>query len=61
MKSGENEDTPLIIAAGKGHEKVIKMLLANGADRESTNKFGDTALDIVEDNGKEEVIALLEG
>ncbi|PMD49787.1 ankyrin [Hyaloscypha bicolor E] len=58
---GKNEDTPLITAAGKGHEKVIKVLLANGADRDLTNKFGDTALDIAEENGKEEVIALLEG
>jgi ankyrin repeat protein len=61
MKTGENEDTALITAAGKGHEKVIKVLLANGADRDLTNKFGDTALDIAEENGKEEVIALLEG
>jgi ankyrin repeat protein len=61
MKSGENEDTPLIIAAGKGHEKVIKVLLANRADKELTNKFGDTALDIAEENGKKEVIELLEG
>jgi ankyrin repeat protein len=60
MKTGENEDTPLIIAVGKGHEKVVKVLLANGADKEITNKFGDTALDIAEENGKEEVIKLLE-
>lgn len=60
MKTGENEDTPIIIAAGKGHEKVVKVLLTNGADKEITNKFGDTALDIAEENGKEEVIKLLE-
>jgi ankyrin repeat protein len=61
MKSGENEDTPLIIATGKGHEKAVKVLLANGADKELTNKFGDMALDIAEENGKEEIIKLLEG
>jgi ankyrin repeat protein len=60
MKTGENEDTPLIMAAGKGHEKVIKVLLTNGADKELTNKFGDMALDIAEENGKKEVIELLE-
>ena len=61
MKTGENEDTPLIIAASKGHEKAVKVLLANGADRELTNKFGDTALDIAEEGGKKDIIELLEG
>jgi ankyrin repeat protein len=61
MKSGEDEDTPLITAVAKGHEKTVKVLLANGADKELTNKFGDTALDIAEENGKKEIIELLEG
>jgi len=60
-KTGPNEDTPLILAAGKEHEKVVKVLLANGADREMTNKFGDTAADIVEEMGHEKMIELLEG
>ena len=61
MKTGDNADTPLILAAGKGHEKVIQVLLANGADKELTNKFGDTALDIAEEKECKGVIELLEG
>ena len=61
MKTGDNADTPLILAAGKGHEKVIQVLLANGADKELTNKFGDTALDIAEEKECRGVIELLEG
>jgi ankyrin repeat protein len=61
MKIGPNEDTPLILAAGKEHVKVVKVLLANGADKEVTNKFGDTALDIAEEKGHKEMIELLEG
>jgi len=61
MISGEDEDTPLIIATSNGHEKTVKVLLANGADKELTNKFGDTALDIAEEKGKKEILELLEG
>jgi ankyrin repeat protein len=60
LKNGENEDTLLIIAAAQENEKVIKVLLQNGADKELTNKFGDIALDIAEEKGKKEIIKLLE-
>lgn len=60
VKSGDNEDTPLIIAAMEGHEKVVKVLLDNGADRMESNKFGDIALDIAEEKGNTEMIKLLE-
>ena len=60
MKSGVNEDTPLILAAAKDKEKVVKVLLENGADRDLTNKFGDMALDIAEEKGIKKVIELLE-
>jgi ankyrin repeat protein len=64
LKSGDNEDTPLILAAGLGHEKIVKFLLENGADKELANKFGELALDIAEEKtGKayEEIVKLLEG
>jgi ankyrin repeat protein len=60
LKSGVNEDTLLILAAAKEHEKVIKVLLENGADKEATNKFGETALDIAEEGGQKEIVKLLE-
>ena len=60
LKSGNNEDTPLILAAAKEHEKVVKVLLENGADKDIINKFGDMALDIAEEKGNKKVIELLE-
>lgn len=60
LKSGVNEDTPLILAAAKGREKVIKVLLENGADKDMMNKFGEMALDIAEEKGHEKMIKLLE-
>jgi ankyrin repeat protein len=60
LKSGVNEDTLLILAAAKQHEKVIKVLLENGADKEAANRFGETALDIAEEKGQEEIVKLLE-
>jgi ankyrin repeat protein len=60
LKSGENGDTLLILAAAKKHEKVIKVLLQNGVDKELMNKFGEMALDIAEEKGYKEIIKLLE-
>jgi ankyrin repeat protein len=61
MKSGMNEDTLLLLAVGKEHEKVVKVLLDNGADRTLENKFGDMALDVAEEKGHKEMVKLLEG
>ncbi|TVY43158.1 Ankyrin [Lachnellula occidentalis] len=61
LKSGVNEDTPLILAAGKKQDKVVKVLLDNNADRMLANKFGDIALDVAEEKGYKEIIDLLEG
>ncbi|TVY21507.1 Ankyrin-1 [Lachnellula arida] len=61
IKSGVNEDKPLILAAGKKQDKVVKVLLDNNADRMLANKFGDTALDVAEEKGYKEIIELLEG
>jgi ankyrin repeat protein len=60
LKSGPNEDTLLILAVENEREKVIKVLLQNGADKELTNKFGDLALDIAEEKGNKDIIELLE-
>ena len=36
--------TPLIVAAGRGHEEVVHNLLVAGAAVNSSDKFGNTAL-----------------
>jgi ankyrin repeat protein len=36
------------------------VLLENGADKEAANRFGETALDIAEEKGQEEIVKLLE-
>lgn len=61
IKSGANQDTPLMLAAGKKHNKVVKVLLENGADKMLANKFGDIALDVAEEGGHKETIEMLEG
>ncbi|CZR64859.1 uncharacterized protein PAC_14758 [Phialocephala subalpina] len=60
LKSGENEDTLLILATANGHENVVRVLLEAGADREECNKFGDVAMDIAEEKKNKKIIALLE-
>lgn len=39
-----DNSTALIMAAEKGHEKVVMLLLDNGADINAANNFGGTAL-----------------
>jgi len=39
-------DTPLLLAAGKGHAKVVELLLAAGADRSVVGRKGKTALQL---------------
>ncbi|KAM3464223.1 hypothetical protein NHJ6243_002530 [Beauveria neobassiana] len=60
MTSGENGDTVLMIAVAGKHEKVVEVLLENGADAELANKFGEIALDIAEEKNFEDIIKLLE-
>ena len=60
MKNSKGE-TALCLAAAKGHEKVVELLLKLGADRELANRFGDTPLDLAEENQHAKVVKLLEG
>ncbi|KAG4033313.1 hypothetical protein MFRU_005g03250 [Monilinia fructicola] len=61
VKIGEHGDTVLGLAVRERHLKVVKVLLKKSVDLEGENKFGETALDIAEENGDEKIIALLEG
>lgn len=60
LKSGENENTLLMVAVAAKHQKVVEVLLKNGADAEVSNKFGEIALDIAEEKDYEDIIKLLE-
>ncbi|KUJ16421.1 ankyrin [Mollisia scopiformis] len=60
LKSGENEDTLLMLAVKGGHEGVVRVLLERGADREEGNKFGDVAMDVAEEKKDKKILALLE-
>lgn len=40
----QNKDTPLIIAASKNHEDIVKLLMKNEANINAQNKYGNTAL-----------------
>ncbi len=52
-------DTPLHSAAQWGHKDIVKMLLANGAEVNVTNKWGQTPLHYASVFGHEEVIRTL--
>lgn len=53
-------DTALCIAAAKGHENVVKILLDANADRNLANKFGDTPLDLAVEGHHKKVAEMLE-
>lgn len=54
-------DTALTIASINGHDKVVKLLLENGANPNKKNKDGFNALDLAKQNNKKACVAILEG
>ena len=51
-----------MLGGGWGHEEVVRLLLAAGADPDAADEDGDTALHFVAKSGREEVVgALAEG
>ena len=51
--------TPLLWAAAKGHEAVVKVLIAAGADVNKMSKSGATPLGEAARNGHEAVVKML--
>ena len=55
----DNRWTPLMWASVNGHLDVVRYLICNGADVNIKNNNGETALDLAEKNGCEEVAEFL--
>jgi ankyrin repeat protein len=53
------EGTALHLAAGLGHEKVVQILINNGANVHCESQDGRTALQLAKNNGHETVIQLI--
>ena len=52
--------TPLLMAAKKGHVKVVSALLAKGADVNQVTKNGATPLSIAKAKGHTTIVELIE-
>ena len=57
--TNDNQQTALMRAAFFGHQEVVRLLIAAGADTETKDKLGFTALDWSEARGYPEVAQLL--
>ncbi len=51
--------TPLHWACMRGHMDVVRELVERGADMDAVNNWGETAADVVRDNGHSDVAALI--
>jgi ankyrin repeat protein len=58
-KGGDAGVPPLLLTALNGHMKVAELLIANGANLEGTDKFGNTPLHYAAHHGSKEIVILL--
>jgi ankyrin repeat protein len=47
------------LAAGHGHDKIVRLLIEKGADIHARNNIGTTALQLANMQGYKEVVRLL--
>ena len=53
------KDRPLALAASNRHEHIVRLLLDNGASVDSTNWYGESALDLAKWKGYGNIVRLL--
>ena len=58
-KCGDAGVPPLLLTALNGHMEVAELLIANGANLEGTDKFGNTPLHYAAHHGSKEIVILL--
>jgi ankyrin repeat protein len=56
---GPKADTPVAVAAARGHAAVVRFLVEQGVDLNFSNEDGDTALDLAEAGGYEDIARIL--
>lgn len=54
-----NGDTPLLIAAMNGHDKIAEYLVHKGANTDHRNNFKETAMTLAEKNGHSNLMTVL--
>lgn len=53
------QDSPYLYAGARGHNEILKMTLQHGADLQSLNRYGGTALIPAAERGHVETVRLL--
>ena len=58
-KNGTSTAPPLLLAALNSHAEVIKLLVAQGAELDGKDKFGNTSLHYASQRGSKDIVKLL--
>jgi ankyrin repeat protein len=55
----DEENTPLLLAAARDHEAIVRLLIEYGANVDARNRQGDTALLIAARHGRDSIVKVL--